>query len=86
MTLDNGAKYEGEWDELSRKDGKGIQIWVDGSLYEGYWKADKANGLGRLKHASGDLYEGNWENGKTSGYGIYIHANGARYTGEWSND
>ena len=24
MTLDNGAEYEGEWDELGRKDGKGI--------------------------------------------------------------
>ena len=24
MTLDNGAEYEGEWDELGRKDGRGI--------------------------------------------------------------
>lgn len=24
MTLDNGAEYEGEWDENGRKDGRGI--------------------------------------------------------------
>jgi len=24
MTLDNGAEYEGEWDELGRKDGRGV--------------------------------------------------------------
>ena len=23
ITLDNGAQYEGDWDELNRKDGKG---------------------------------------------------------------
>lgn len=60
MTLDNGKKYEGEWDELGRKDGEGILIWPDGSLYEGYWKADKAHGRGRLIHANGDVYTGDW--------------------------
>ena len=24
LTLDNGAEYEGEWDEMGRKDGCGI--------------------------------------------------------------
>jgi hypothetical protein len=35
--LENGAKYEGEWDTQGQKDGRGIQLWVDGSVYEGYW-------------------------------------------------
>ena len=36
--LDTGAEYEGDWNvEEGKKDGQGIQIWVDGSLYEGYW-------------------------------------------------
>ena len=35
----NGVTYEGEWlDGL--KDGKGVQVWQDGSLYEGYFKND----------------------------------------------
>jgi hypothetical protein len=37
IILDNGAEYEGEWDSMNRKDGKGVQVWIDGSLYEGYW-------------------------------------------------
>jgi hypothetical protein len=44
--------------DINTRDGMGIQIWPDGSKYEGYWKADKANGRGRLIHADGDVYEG----------------------------
>ena len=43
--LDQGIKYKGEWNiELNTKDGKGIQIWPDGSQYEGFWKNNMANG------------------------------------------
>jgi hypothetical protein len=73
ITLDNGDEYEGEWDMEGRKDGKGVQIFVDGSLHEGYWKNDKANGKGRLIHAFGDVYEGNWKEDKAHGYGVYNH-------------
>ena len=37
------------------RDGRGVQIWLDGSRYEGYWKNNKANGRGRLIHADGDV-------------------------------
>lgn len=59
VVLDNGAEYFGEW-AGGKKDGRGMQIWVDGSLYEGYWTNDKANGRGRLIHADGDVYDGQW--------------------------
>jgi hypothetical protein len=42
------------------REGRGIQIWRDGSRYEGYWKNNRANGRGRLIHADGDVYEGEW--------------------------
>ena len=29
-----GAKYEGNW-RLDQQNGKGIEIWIDGSKYEG---------------------------------------------------
>ena len=86
MQLDNGAEYEGEWDEMGRKDGRGTQVWVDGSLYEGYWRADKANGRGRLIHADGDVYYGEWKDDKAHGYGKYHHTDGARYEGYWYED
>ena len=35
-----------------------MQIWPDGSMYEGWWQDNKANGRGRLIHADGDVYDG----------------------------
>lgn len=85
VTIDNEAKYQGEWVNNVR-DGRGYQIWPDGSLYEGFWKNNKANGRGRLIHADGDVYEGEWKDDKAHGYGVYMHADGARYEGYWSED
>ena len=87
FTLENGAMYEGEWNESTNKrDGKGSQVWADGSLYEGYWKNDKANGKGRLIHADGDVYEGEWRDDKAHGQGKYMHTDGAEYEGQWKED
>ncbi len=87
ITLQNGAKYEGEWNEATKqRDGKGTQIWADGSLYEGFWKNDKANGRGRLIHADGDVYEGEWKDDKAHGFGRYMHTDGAQYEGYWKED
>ena len=78
--LNNGAKYSGEWDaETNKRDGFGVQLWADGSKYEGYWKDDMANGRGRLIHVDGDVYEGDWKDDKAHGKGKYIHYDGAVY-------
>lgn len=66
VTLENNAKYEGEW-AGSQRYGRGCQIWPDGSRYDGYWLDDKANGYGRLIHANGDMYKGQWINNKANG-------------------
>lgn len=87
LTLENGAKYEGEWLLGSEiRQGKGMQIWPDGSLYEGWWQENKANGKGRLIHADGDIYDGYWKDDKAHGYGVYSHLDGARYEGYWQED
>lgn len=44
-----------------------MQEWSDGSVYEGYWYNDKANGRGKLTHSNGDIYEGNWIDDKANG-------------------
>lgn len=86
-TIDNEAKYQGEWIVgTETRDGRGFQIWPDGSLYEGFWKNNKANGRGRLIHADGDVYEGEWKDDKAHGLGVYSHADGARYEGYWMED
>ena len=56
MTIKSSFRFQ----DSDIRDGRGIQIWLDGSRYEGYWKNNKANGHGRLIHADGDVYEGEW--------------------------
>jgi len=72
--------------ESNLKDGKGVQIWPDGSLYEGYWKFGQPNGYGRMFHADGDVYIGYFLDGKAEGKGKYIHADQSTYDGNWHND
>jgi hypothetical protein len=70
--MENGARYKGQWNKTTnQREGRGVQIWPDGSIYEGHWALDKANGRGRLIHADGDVYEGGWNEDKAEGYGIY---------------
>jgi hypothetical protein len=43
------VRYEGEWDKKKNiKHGKGVQVWEDGTYFEGTFKHDKANGYGRI--------------------------------------
>ena len=86
VEIENGAIYTGDWNSDNQRYGKGLQIWKDGSVYEGFWLNDKANGRGRLIHANGDVYEGEWCNDKAQGKGIYIHNDGAKYEGDWKDD
>ena len=49
VEYENKAIYYGEWEKNGNKrHGRGIQLWTDGSRYEGYWKEDKANVKGKL--------------------------------------
>ena len=52
--LENKTRYDGEWIEGQEiRQGRGRQIWHDGSLYEGWFKDDKRNGKGRHINADG---------------------------------
>lgn len=42
----------------------GIHLWKDGSIFEGMWSQNMANGRGRMIHADSDCYEGEWFNDK----------------------
>ena len=80
QVLKNGFKYEGEYLRGTNiRDGRGIQIWTDGSRYDGYWKLNKACGKGRLLHYEGDVYDGEWANDMANGFGYYFHADGSWY-------
>jgi hypothetical protein len=43
---------------------------VDGDIYEGDWKDDKASGYGTYLHSNGAKYEGEWEDDYQHGKGV----------------
>ena len=57
VRLDNGSWYLGQWREGTMiREGRGLFVYPDGSLYEGYWKDNQATFYGRLLHKDGDIY------------------------------
>ena len=82
-----GKLYKGQWSKQEQlRDGVGIQLWPDGTKYEGMWKKGKISGKGWMTHANGDVYEGQWLDDQANGFGIFIDVNNARYEGDWLND
>lgn len=59
------------------KHGQGILVWPDGARYEGEFRNNKANGLGRFFHNNGDVYEGEFREDKANGEGTYKHCTGS---------
>ena len=89
VTLPNGAIYTGQWrksKDESVREGRGMLVWLDGTLYEGYFKNDKASMYGRLLHKDGELYQGEWLDDKAHGFGFYYRFDGSMYRGFWKND
>ena len=83
VEYENGAIYYGEWEKTgTNRHGRGIQVWTDGSRYEGYWVEDKAHGYGVYTHIDGAKYEGNWKEDKQDGTGKESWPDGASYEGD----
>ena len=68
--LVNGAVYKGERSKEGLREGKGIQLWEDGSKYEGEWLNDKAHGKGTYQTIYGAKYAGDWKEDEQHIYGI----------------
>jgi hypothetical protein len=59
VVMNDGAVYRGQVNKFDgTRVGYGIQIWPDGSKYEGYWDADKQNGRGKYTNVAGDVFYG----------------------------
>ena len=85
--FEENITYSGYINKIrNQREGWGQAQNNDGSSYIGYWKANMANGNGKLIFASGDTYDGSWKNYMMHGFGKYIHKDGSFYFGEWKND
>ena len=80
--VENKTKYKGQWiKDTEIREGKGTAIKPDGTIYEGWWANNQANGNGRLIKECGDVMEGHWVNNKLNGKGSVKFANGTIHLG-----
>ena len=55
-------------------------------IYEGEFKDDKFNGIGKYFYDKGDTYEGDFLNGEFHGQGKYVFEDGSLFhDGLWEN-
>jgi len=85
--VEDGATYEGEWNQDGQRDGFGIQIWVDGERYEGQWSNDMMNDTNGVMTwpDGGGKYVGSYVDNVQSGFGVFEDEE-SKYTGEWKDD
>ena len=67
------------------KNGFGIQKWNDTNYFQGIYKNNKANGIGKLK-IDDEKYYGEFLDDKENGYGIYYCGDEKTIEGYWIND
>ncbi|MEW5308053.1 MAG: hypothetical protein WDW38_000041 [Sanguina aurantia] len=80
------GRYRGEWCEGLRHGQGEVQFFVDGTTYEGQWKADARDGTGTLRTVDGSVYSGEWKADKQHGAGRYrCAASGENYEGCWED-
>lgn len=81
--------YTGEMAD-GKREGRGLCLYNNGTLYQGFWKKGKEHGYGTIMTADRRrvIFEGNFERGKMSGFGTYYYASSgeaivSRYIGEF---
>ena len=90
----DGSIYSGHWNSNGKKEGYGVNIGANGSLYKGYWLNDKIHKYGVFSDGHGNKYKGALKNGLAEGEGELIVNNNAdsdtnctiRYKGNFKND
>lgn len=83
----DGCIYHGYWNKASnKKEGWGLQIFQNGSKYEGFWLNNKFHGEGRMIYENASYYSGFWVAGFCEGNGIFVAPDGASYRGEWKKN
>ncbi|KAL4506871.1 hypothetical protein ABPG72_001292 [Tetrahymena utriculariae] len=73
-------------DEDKVKQGRGIQFFKSGGLYEGYFKNNQRHGKGKLITFEGDVYIGEFQKNMKRGRGVLTYSNKDIYEGEFYQD
>eukprot|EP00010_Vexillifera_abyssalis_P006618 CAMPEP_0201548106 /NCGR_PEP_ID=MMETSP0173_2-20130828/4602_1 /ASSEMBLY_ACC=CAM_ASM_000268 /TAXON_ID=218659 /ORGANISM="Vexillifera sp., Strain DIVA3 564/2" /LENGTH=290 /DNA_ID=CAMNT_0047957369 /DNA_START=36 /DNA_END=908 /DNA_ORIENTATION=- len=82
QVIKSSATYQGEFNDVHQKHGKGVLTWDDGDRFEGEFRNDqKVHGTFTWK--CGDKYTGDWKNSLMDGNGTYYYKDGRKYEGQW---
>jgi len=71
--------------EIEVKTGTGSFNEANGS-YEGEWKLDNKEGLGKKAFTDKSIYMGAWKNNMKEGHGVYTWQDQTKYIGYWKED
>lgn len=75
-------KYSGSMSG-GKKNGYGINLSADGTIFEGSYIASQRSGEGTNVWPDGNHYKGGWVEDKQSGRGVFTWANGDQYNGDY---
>ena len=75
---------QGYW-EKDDMDGIGIEVWDDGTYYQGEFVNSKKNGIGLYRWPDGTIYQGEFINNQMSGTGVILYSDDRIYSGQILN-
>ena len=67
----DGMDTNSDMQPQDKQNGKGIEVWSDGSYYHGNFKEGVKEGQGVYFWADGSKYSGSWQNDEMSGFGNF---------------
>jgi len=79
ISYPDGCVYDGQWSAEGKRQGKGLLVLSDGSVYRGEFHNGFYQGHGVLILPDGSLYEGMFETGQFSSYGVFQDSQGTVY-------
>ena len=87
----SGSRYEGQF-RKDKREGNGVERFVNGTVYEGEYKDDKFEGKGTFRWPDDCYYTGSWKAGVMEGkvritnQGEYLMQDGKFYMGDFQNN
>ena len=79
----DAIESQSEMTAMEKQNGKGIEVWSDGSYYHGFFQEGVKEGEGIYFWADGSKYTGIWSNDEMSGYGCFQWADGRYFQGSF---
>ena len=75
---------QGYWDKTDLS-GIVIEVWDDGTYYQGEFENNKKNGIGLYRWPDGTIYQGEFKSGQMTGKGIIFNSDDSVFSGEMLN-